>query len=173
MNLMTITQPWASLIAVGAKRIETRDWRTWYRGELAIHAAKGLDGIFKGAKTEHLVEQCAAPPFAEVLAEHGLTAGSLPRGAVVAIATLARCTEMQPASIDKLARTNPREHAFGWYRTGRFAWVLEDVRLLRAPYQLRGQQYLWPVPDADAQEIRRLAEPATRNMTAEYDGSVA
>lgn len=38
MKALTLHQPWASLIAVGAKRIETRSWSTTYRGPLAIHA---------------------------------------------------------------------------------------------------------------------------------------
>ena len=40
MKALTLWQPWASLIAVGAKTIETRSWSTKYRGPLAIHAAK-------------------------------------------------------------------------------------------------------------------------------------
>jgi hypothetical protein len=46
VKFLTIRQPWASLIAVGAKTIETRPFSTKYRGPLAIHA--GL------AKPEHL-----------------------------------------------------------------------------------------------------------------------
>lgn len=39
MKALTIWQPWASLIACGAKRYETRSWPTKYRGPIAIHAA--------------------------------------------------------------------------------------------------------------------------------------
>ena len=39
MKALTIWQPWASLIACGAKRYETRSWATKYRGPIAIHAA--------------------------------------------------------------------------------------------------------------------------------------
>jgi hypothetical protein len=39
MKALTIWQPWATLIAAGVKRIETRSWSTDYRGPLAIHAA--------------------------------------------------------------------------------------------------------------------------------------
>ena len=39
MKALSLHQPWASLIAIGAKRIETRHWTTSYRGPLAIHAA--------------------------------------------------------------------------------------------------------------------------------------
>ena len=37
---LSLWQPWASLIAIGAKHIETRHWKTDYRGPIAIHAAK-------------------------------------------------------------------------------------------------------------------------------------
>lgn len=40
MRCLTLTQPWATLVAIGAKRIETRSWSTSYRGPLAIHAGK-------------------------------------------------------------------------------------------------------------------------------------
>lgn len=43
MKALTIHQPWASLIAYGFKRFETRGWRTNYRGLVAIHAGKWVD----------------------------------------------------------------------------------------------------------------------------------
>lgn len=45
MKAITLTQPWATLVAIGAKKIETRSWATGYRGRLAIHAAKGASEI--------------------------------------------------------------------------------------------------------------------------------
>lgn len=45
MTALSLWQPWASLIAHGAKTIETRGWATHYRGPLAIHAAKTTKGI--------------------------------------------------------------------------------------------------------------------------------
>src|SRR3954451_22243677 len=44
---LTLTQPWATLVAIGAKQIETRSWGTSYRGWLAIHAAKGYPDAAK------------------------------------------------------------------------------------------------------------------------------
>lgn len=35
---LTLHQPWASLVALGVKTIETRSWPTRYRGRLLIHA---------------------------------------------------------------------------------------------------------------------------------------
>ena len=36
--MLTIREPWASLVGCGVKIIETRSWPTSYRGELYIHA---------------------------------------------------------------------------------------------------------------------------------------
>lgn len=43
MKVLTIKQPWASLIIEGYKRFEFRSWKTNYRGELLIHAGKSID----------------------------------------------------------------------------------------------------------------------------------
>lgn len=38
MKALTLHQPWATLVALGIKTVETRSWYTPYRGPLAIHA---------------------------------------------------------------------------------------------------------------------------------------
>ena len=43
MKVLTIRQPWATLIMQGNKRFEFRSWQTKYRGELLIHAGKNID----------------------------------------------------------------------------------------------------------------------------------
>ena len=43
MKVITIKQPFASLIAAGLKEYEFRTWKTNYRGEILIHAGKGID----------------------------------------------------------------------------------------------------------------------------------
>src|SRR5262245_40368428 len=45
MKALTIRQPYASLIALGAKHYETRTWTTDYRGPLLIHAARSFDNL--------------------------------------------------------------------------------------------------------------------------------
>ena len=42
MKALTLIQPWASLILLGEKKIETRSWKTNYRGEIYIHASLSL-----------------------------------------------------------------------------------------------------------------------------------
>lgn len=43
MKVITIKQPWATLIAEGLKEYEFRTWNTKYRGDLLIHAGKNID----------------------------------------------------------------------------------------------------------------------------------
>lgn len=43
MKVITIKQPFATLIAEGLKEYEFRTWKTKYRGDILIHAGKGVD----------------------------------------------------------------------------------------------------------------------------------
>lgn len=43
MKVITIKQPFATLIAEGLKEYEFRTWKTKYRGEILIHAGKGIN----------------------------------------------------------------------------------------------------------------------------------
>lgn len=43
LSLLTVKQPWASLIVSGVKKIENRSWATQYRGPLVIHASARPD----------------------------------------------------------------------------------------------------------------------------------
>ena len=43
MKVLTLKQPFASLVASGKKEYEFRTWKTNYRGELLIHAGIGID----------------------------------------------------------------------------------------------------------------------------------
>ncbi|MEK3688583.1 ASCH domain-containing protein [Paenibacillus sp. FSL R10-2736] len=73
MKCLTIRQPWATLIALGEKQIETRSWPTSYRGDLAIHAGMQVDKAI-----------CKTEPYQSVLARHGYTADNLPSGVILA-----------------------------------------------------------------------------------------
>lgn len=43
MKVITIKEPFATLIAEGYKEYEFRTWKTKYRGDILIHAGKGID----------------------------------------------------------------------------------------------------------------------------------
>ena len=45
MRIVSIKQPWATLIARGLKDVENRTWATRYRGPVLIHASLRPDDI--------------------------------------------------------------------------------------------------------------------------------
>lgn len=71
MKALSLWQPWATLIANGAKQIETRSWSTSYRGPILIHAAKRK--VLKELK--ELAEDSAPPD--QALSERGEELGQL------------------------------------------------------------------------------------------------
>lgn len=104
VKALTIRQPWATLIALGVKTIETRSWRTNYRGPLAIHAGLRVGGRhFEqfGEWSLHVSPYVDEPQLRRLgaVARDGNTLVAehirpLPLGAVVATCTLADCVPM-------------------------------------------------------------------------------
>ena len=46
MKALSLNQPWADLIVNGKKTIETRKWKTNFRGEFYIHSSMKFDGEY-------------------------------------------------------------------------------------------------------------------------------
>jgi hypothetical protein len=136
VKALTLTQPWATLVALGAKKIETRSWFTHYRGPLAIHAAKGFP---KWAREFTMEPECyeAVKLFT---AGRIKTFPSYPTGVVLAVCRVVACTLTSQAFEERLSA---KERAFGDYSPGRFAWVLEDVQALPTPIPAKGALGLW------------------------------
>jgi activating signal cointegrator 1 len=140
---ITLTQPWATLMAIGAKKFETRSRSTNYRGWVAIHAAKGFP------------DECRAllngDFFADALDEAGIDRDRLPLGEVLAVVNLTDCRRTERLSIfgEPQILLSEQEEAFGNYAPGRFAYITEGVRRLRLPLAMRGFQSIpWRMPIA-------------------------
>jgi hypothetical protein len=129
MKAISLWQPWASAIALGHKRVETRHWATRYTGPIAIHAAKR----WTAAERE----------FAAVEKALGRLPVRLPLGAIVATATLMGCRLTQ----DVRHQLGSIERLYGNYEDGRYAWFLSDIVALPEPIGYRGAQGLFNVPD--------------------------
>ena len=134
---LTIRQPWASLIAEGHKRIETRSWSTNHRGLLAIHAAKAFPQD--------------AMRFAQEERALGRLPARIPRGAIIAVARLHSVIGCHEAAW----QISGLERHLGDYGAGRYAWYLEDVMALEEPLPCCGALSLWTLPP---DVHRRLAE---------------
>ena len=140
MRTISLWQPWASLVVIGAKTWETRSWETGYRGPLAIHAAKKW--------TPEQVRLSQIEPFKSALAAAGLHAGNLPLGKVLGRVDLLTCAPIVENGIVFLKFSgnwcvpNP-ERAFGDFTEGRYAWGLKNPERLDTPIPERGRQRFW------------------------------
>ena len=126
MKAITLIQPWATMIAVGAKTYETRSWSTSYRGMIAIHAGKSQKYPPSGVLA--------------VMREANVDPLTLPYGKIVCVGFLTDCIEMDMALI---ARQTVMESALGDWQMGRFAWKLENIKVLQIPFAVNGSQRLW------------------------------
>lgn len=140
---ISLTQPWASLMAIGAKQVETRCWRTNFRGWVAIHAAKGFAGDCKAL--------CYRSPFAGVLAGAGYNKPEdLPRGVILAVTEIIDC---KPTGNHSAGITDTQELAFGDYSPARFGIFTHGVRQLKQPITIRGALSIWrlssPITELD------------------------
>ena len=136
MRCLTLSQPWATLVAIGAKKIETRSWNTNYRGPLAIHAAKCFP---KWAEA-----LCHDEPFRLALLNAGVKSTSkydLPLGAIVATCELV--ATIQTGAAQAAYSLTDYEIAFGDYSPGRWAWRLVNVQKLSEPIPAKGMLGLW------------------------------
>ena len=117
MKALTVRQPWAQTIADGLKTVEVRSRPLKYRGELAIHAAAAPD--------PNLCEEAEGLPLGQVLC-------------VVNVVGCEPLTEAHLAAAYMLGE--------GWETEGLWAWVLENVRLVK-PVAAKGKLSLWNLPD--------------------------
>jgi hypothetical protein len=131
IRAITISQPYASLIADGAKWVENRIWPVGYTGPLAIHAGKGTQYLSRRQQREQ----------------------GYPTGAVIAIAELAGCIPCLPADADWMQSHGAKIlNRFGIsvddflahpHTEGPWCWILRRVRKLVHPYPCRGSLGLW------------------------------
>ena len=158
IKTLSLWQPWAEAIRVGAKQVETRSWLTSYRGWLAIHAAKRKIDKSDAAFTdwaEHYVGDLSKLDF----------------GAAICIVKLSDCRSTEALREE----ISEGEQLWGNYDDGRWGWVLSQgpvIDLIPA-IPLVGHQGLfdWEVPEYVAKRIRewdqRLNLPTIPEMLEE------
>lgn len=148
MKTLTLWQPWATLVAMEEKRIETRCWSTKYRGKLAIHAAAKFPPKWVGASSR-------TDPFRDELADvfgarrdrddrYGRHVDDILRGLPCGkVLCVVEVTDV--AAIDDMLREtlSQRERVFGNYEAGRYAWHLKMVDVLEPPIPAKGSRMLW------------------------------
>ena len=124
MKVLTIREPFATLIKDKVKIYETRSWKTNYRGEIYIHAAKAKSKASNASiastylksreNSEHIICKCL----------------------------LKDCIYMDENFI-KEVKKNKKEYNSGHYEIGRYAWQLEVIEVLEEPIYAKGQLGIW------------------------------
>jgi hypothetical protein len=137
MKALTLTEPWATLMMLGEKNIETRSWKTNYRGLIAIHAAKTMP--------RQAVEFLRTPDVVSTLASHCIELQMNDRGSIIfnlgAVLCIRELVKVVPTQSVVASKT---EISFGDYTPGRFAWVFApQIKIISPPVGVKGALGLW------------------------------
>ena len=124
-RVLSIQNPWASLILAGHKDIETRTWSTNYRGPLYIHVTPKLN------RNVNLIFQHATLLYAY-----------LPTGYIHGVATLMHVKTY--SSVEAFLNDRNR-HRRNWLpdKLPLYGWILKDARLLEKPIPAKGKLGIW------------------------------
>lgn len=124
MKVLSLTEPYATLILEKKKTIETRSWKTKYRGELYIHAS-ATHNLKVDKKLLNLVGQ-----------------KSLSYGNIICKCELVDCILMDHEFINEIKK-NEQEYICGIYEVGRYAWILKNIEVLDKPIFAKGKLSIW------------------------------
>lgn len=132
MKVLSLIEPWASLIKNKKKMVETRSWKTNYRGELYIHAS--LTKIPKYAKENKELMQLVCME-------------EIQYGYILCKCTLVDCIYMTKEYVEMMKKEHYQEYVCGEYKEGRYAWILEDISVLPEPIAAKGHLGIWNYPE--------------------------
>lgn len=158
MKALSLTQPWASLVVMGEKKLETRSWMSRHFGLTAIHASQGLP---KKAKIFSHENKFVKPLFNQEWFEFTdqFTLGAI-IGTVEVIGYLPTERFTSENEVDrKIVKQftgedfTEKEKSFGIYTEERFVWILKNPRILETPIPCKGALSLWEVPKAIESQI--------------------
>ena len=125
MKAITIKQPYATLIAEGLKEYEFRTWKTKYRGDILIHAGKGID-------------KKAMERFKDLNLEY-------PSGCIIAKATITDCVYVEEQLKEKLKKKNDKVY-YGIVNKDSnwegYGFKLENIEKI-TPIEIKGKLSLW------------------------------
>lgn len=124
MKVLSIKEPFATLIKDGVKIYETRSWKTKYRGEIYIHASLGLSKSDNVEKANEYLKSEIKP------------------GYILCKCNLVDCIPMTEDFIEYI-NNETNESDYGRYSEGRFAWKMELVEVLDEPIPAKGKLGIW------------------------------
>ncbi len=125
IRVITLKQPWASLVASGLKKYEFRNMNYSYRGKILIHAGKGIDN----EAMERVKEYNLDYPQSRILAE-------------VEIVDCIKVDKDFNKMIDDL-----NSPVYGKKERTGYAWKLENIKRIKNDNVIKGKQGIWYIDD--------------------------
>lgn len=122
MKVLTIREPWCSLIIEGYKKYEFRDWKTNYRGKILLHSAMSLEKDMLNRFKDYDIKYTC--------------------GAIIGEACLVDCVLVDNKFLDKLRKINPIVYGKSNH-VEKYAWKLENVIKYDKPIYCKGKLGLW------------------------------
>ncbi len=127
MKVLSLREPYATLIKEKKKFIETRSWKTNYRGELYIHASK----------TKITKEDLENEKLMSLIENKNFNFGN-----IICKCNLVDCIYMTKEFVEEIKSNNYQEYICGEYKEGRYAWILENIETI-TPIKAKGSLSIW------------------------------
>ena len=125
MKVLTIKQPWATLIMQKNKRFEFRSWKTNYRGKLLIHAGKGVDKQAVKRLKKYLPDD-------------------LPSGKILGKVEIIDCIKCDENFKKMCQKENADIYAPTMFEEN-FAWQIDNVEVFDNQIETKGKLGLWNI----------------------------
>lgn len=150
MKCIVLWEPWATLMAIGAKTIETRAYPTSHTGPLAIASGKRIVPDFG--------QICHREPFRKALVSAGydeMECYEAQLGKIIAYVDVIGSRQVNSHAMERLGNTGQGvymipppepEFSFGNYAEGRHGWLTKNPRKLARPIPIVGRQRVFNVP---------------------------
>lgn len=121
VKVLTIKEPFASLIANNIKRYEFRSWKTNYRDKLYIHAGKSTDKeAIKKFKEYHL---------------------SYKNGYILCVVELIDCILITNDNIESIKNEN--RLVYNNIKVGEYAWQIKLIKKIDSNRLIKGKLSIW------------------------------
>lgn len=122
MKVLTIREPWASLIIEGYKNYEFRSWKTNYRGKILIHAGLNIE-------KNNLVK----------FKDYDI---NIQKGKIIGEAMLTDCIKVTEDFQKELLKKDKIVYGQSDHASD-YAWKLENVIKYEEPISVKGKLGLW------------------------------
>lgn len=132
MKALSIRQPWAWAILNAGKDIENRDWRSDFRGVIAVHASKSVTKLEYEDARDFMIAHIG------VDVANKLSESTLAFGAIIGTVEIVDCVDWSPSQ----------------WAVGSYCFVLSNPKPLIKPVLCKGALGLWDVPAEILSQIK-------------------